>query len=301
MHQILVLTTSADRLDDALLDRLGGVLADLAGQPGAPVPLAPEGRAAEIPFTATPATAIEAAKAARQILTGRAIDANVVAAEGRRKAMLVADMDATIVTGESLDDLAARAGIADQVVPITERAMRGELDFREALLARVALLRGRPWSLVEEVRAALTATPGAATLVATMRAHGAFCALVSGGFDCFVDAVAERLGFDRACGNGLEVEDGLIAGTVREPILGKDAKRSYLLQFAAEHGIGADAVIAVGDGANDIPMLSTAGLGVAFRGKPKVKAAVPVAIDHADLTALLYLQGYRADAFVTRG
>jgi phosphoserine phosphatase len=298
MELVLTLTTAPDQpiLDDSLTRHVRNALAIAGGTPGSVDWLAP-GIACDIAFTATNAKAAQAA--ARLSLAGRPVDANVVPAIGRRKMLLVADMDATIVEAETLDELAALAGVADRVVPITERAMRGELNFREAAIERVALLKGQPASIIDQALAGLRYTPGGKTLVATMRANGAYCALVSGGFDAFTGKVAETVGFDRSEGNHLILADGRLTGEIREPILGKDAKRVLLEEMAAARGIGVDAAVTVGDGANDIPMLQAAGLGVGFRGKPLVKASVPVSVDHGDLTALLYLQGYRAAEFVT--
>lgn len=226
-----------------------------------------------------------------------AIDLNLVPADGRRKAVLIADMDSTIITGESLDDLAAMVGIGDEIAAITAQAMRGELDFDGALCARVARLAGQPASLLDRLRAEITLNPGARQLVATMRAHGAHCALVSGGFTAVTGWVAETLGFDSHRGNTLEIADGTILGTVRPPILGRDAKVTALREIAATRGVSAAAVAAVGDGANDLAMLAAAGFGVAFHAKPAVRAAAAQRIEYGDLTGLLFLQGFEVSDF----
>jgi phosphoserine phosphatase len=207
-------------------------------------------------------------------------------------------MDSTMIGQECLDELADFVGLREKVAAITARAMRGEIAFEPALRERVALLRGLSADVVKTLLAErITLTPGARTAVATMRAHGCRTVLVSGGFTVFTGAIAERLGFHAHRGNVLEMADGALLGTVAEPILGREAKLAALEARTAALGIGADAVVAVGDGANDGAMVAAAGLGVAFRAKPAVAAAAAARIEHGDLTALLYLQGYRQEEF----
>lgn len=244
-------------------------------------------------------TAPDALDIARSLLEGKAIDANVVPSEGRRKLLLIADMDSTMIEQECIDELAAALGIKPHVAEITERAMRGELDFGQALDTRVALLKGLERSRIEEVRReAITLMPGGRTLVHTMKAYGAYTALVSGGFTFFADYFARRIGFDEAVANVLEFEGEHLTGTVSKPIVDKNTKKNRLLQLVAERGIDAAQTLAVGDGANDLDMIAAAGFGVALHAKPAVAAAAGLRIDHGDLTALLYLQGYAEDDFV---
>lgn len=223
----------------------------------------------------------------------------VLPATHRRKKLLVADMESTIIAQECLDELADHVGLRERIAAITERAMRGELDFEAALRQRVALLAGLDAGALAEVyRQRVTLTPGAHSLIATMRAHGAVCALVSGGFSYFTERIAKRLAFDEHQANRLDVAAGKIAGTVGEPILGREAKLAALLRLSQAHAVARELTMAVGDGANDLAMIAAAGLGVAFRARPIVAAAADVSIVHGDLTALLYLQGYSDDEFV---
>ncbi|HET7880757.1 MAG TPA: phosphoserine phosphatase SerB [Acetobacteraceae bacterium] len=237
--------------------------------------------------------------AVRAALDGAAIDAIVTPAVGRRKQLLIGDMDSTIVTGETLDELADFAGLKERIAAITARAMNGELDFKAALRERVAMLRGLPLEALERTWERVRLTPGARELVATMRAHGACAALVSGGFTFFTGRVAALCGFDLHRSNTLLDDGAALTGQVAEPILDRDTKLATLTALAADRGLPLSATLAVGDGANDLDMLRAAGLGVAFHAKPTVAAAAQVRVDHADLRALLFVQGYRADEFVT--
>ncbi len=285
------------------------IAARLSSGPG-PIPsharwLAP-GEAFELPLPCDDARDARAwADRARHLLEAHPIDVNVVSASCRRKKLLVADMESTIIEQEMLDELAGYAGLRERISAVTAQAMRGEIDFVGALEQRVALLAGLDARVLEEAAARITPMPGADTLIRTMQAHGGICALVSGGFTCFTGRVAARLGFDSHTANTLEIEAGKLTGRVVEPILGADAKLATLRRLAARHGLPLEATIAVGDGANDIPMLAEAGLGVAFRAKPKVAAEAAgrpngAVVAHGDLTALLYLQGYRREDFAER-
>lgn len=235
---------------------------------------------------------------AEEALAGRAVDVCVQAAAGRRKGLLVADMDSTIITVECLDELADFAGVKAQVAAITERAMAGELAFEGALRERVAMLKGLSIDALQrcyDERVRLN--PGARTLVRTMAEHGARCLLVSGGFTFFTGRVAEAAGFHGHRANTLIEAESALAGLVDEPILGREAKLAALLEARADLGLAPEATLAVGDGANDLAMIEAAGLGVAYRAKPIVAAQADARVDHADLTALLYFQGYRREDF----
>lgn len=211
----------------------------------------------------------------------------------RKKRLLLADMDATIVEGETLDDLAAVLNLKDQIAPVTAQAMRGDIDFAAALHARVALLKGQDASVLFRIMGDIRISRGAATVVKTMRHHGHRCVLASGGFDVFTGHVAGMLGFDAHFGNVLEIENDRLTGRVLPPVLDKDAKLRILQEECGRMGIEPQQALAVGDGANDIPMLKAAGAGVGYFAKPAVTAAVPLQIRYTDLTSLLYLQGYR--------
>jgi phosphoserine phosphatase len=236
----------------------------------------------------------------RASLNAEGVDLIGQPSANRRKRLLLADMDSTMIRQECIDELAAAAGIGDQVAQITARAMNGELDFEAALTERVALLKGLPEATIAEVlRTRITMMPGGATLVATMRAHGAHAALVSGGFTAFTEAVAAQLGFDEHRANTLLVEGGALTGAVAPPILGREAKVAALEELTARLGLTDADVLAIGDGANDLGMLQRAGLGVAVHAKPVVQAQAAHAINHGDLTALLYAQGYTRAEFMT--
>ena len=268
------------------------ILASMLGRIGEPVWLA-KGRAFDIPINGDVRIVLDEA---RDAADGIAADINAVPAQGRRKKLLISDMESTIVSCECLDELAEIAGIKPQIAAITERAMRGEIEFAGALRERLNLLKGLPLAALEQVwRERVRLIPGARELVATMRAHGARTLLVSGGFTYFSSRVAELAGFDGHQSNVL-IDDGkVLTGGVREPILGREAKLEALERALTELHLKAEDALAVGDGANDLAMIQHAGLGVAFHAKPVVAAAAGASIAHNDLTALLYLQGYREE------
>ncbi len=285
MTHVVVLTADpAAGLSDAILFE---VCQSLDGV-GAPRRLSPS--AAEIPVEGF------------QLLDpeNEPLDINCVPVGNRRKKLLIADMDSTMIPVECIDEVADFAGVRDQVVAITEPAMRGEISFEEALRARVALMEGLEEARLQDVYAErVSLNPGARTLVQTMAANGAHTALVSGGFTYFTARVAEAAGFHENRANQLLIADGKLTGQVAEPILGRAAKLDALQEITTRLGITPADALAVGDGANDLAMIGAAGLGAAFRAKPIVAAEADVSIRHGDLTALLYLQGYSDDEFVT--
>ena len=243
---------------------------------------------------------LEAAEAdIRAVIGSSPIDLVIQDTETRRKKLLIADMDSTMIGQECIDELAAEVGLKDKVATITARAMNGEIAFEPALRERVALLKGLPISVVDEVIAKrITLTPGGPELIATMKAKGYYTALVSGGFTVFTSRIAATLDFDENRANILLEDNGVLTGFVAEPILGKQAKVDALNDIAEKLGISTDDALAVGDGANDLGMLQLAGSGVALHAKPSVAAEAKMRIDHGDLTALLYIQGYRKSDFV---
>ena len=290
MKNVLVLISSAAHpaLNDGAIKNAIDVLRARDARVETPDWLAPE-IACDLPFDG-PADPVAMT----------AIDAVVVPAAGRRKKLLVADMESTVIENEMLDELADFLGLREKIAAITARAMNGEIDFAAALKERVGLLRGLPVAKLDEAGRRIRYTPGGATLVATMKKHGAHCALVSGGFSYFTAMVGRALGFDSDAANALKHDGRTLTGEVEPPILGKEAKLATLQRLAARHDLSTDEAASVGDGANDLPMLQAAGLGVAFRAKPVVAAGVRARIDHGDLSALLYLQGYRRSDFVER-
>jgi phosphoserine phosphatase len=295
MSSVLVATLVADPskepLSEATVDRAAQALRGVERRRWLD-----EGVAADLVFTGD----LRAKRAAlEESLSGEAIDIIVQPLAHRRKRLLVADMDSTLIGQECVDELADVAGVGGRVAAITERAMRGEVAFAPALRERVALLAGMSETVIQDVlKDRIRLNPGARTLVKTMRANGAYVAIVSGGFRQFTRAIRQRLGADEDRANTLMIEGGKLTGEVIEPILGEGAKLGALKEIAAAMGLTLDDTLAVGDGANDLPMLQAAGLGVAYRAKPKVAAGADARVEHTDLAALLYAQGFARKDFV---
>ncbi len=291
---VTLIAASKGGLDEKLV----GHVATALGQAGSATTWLAPGEAADITIESNDLSRVR--RTAEATISDLAVDAAVQPPEGRRKRLLVADMDSTIIGQECIDELADAIGLRDTVSAITERAMRGELDFEEALRERAAMLKGLGVQAMTEVlEHRITLTPGARTLVATMRSHGALTALVSGGFTFFTSRVRELAGFDIDQANELVFDgDGNLAGTVREPILGRQAKLDALNALASKQGLRPSETLAVGDGANDLAMIEAAGTGIAFHAKPAVAAKADICIRHADLRALLYVQGYTRSDFI---
>lgn len=294
---LVVATLVANPALPAVTDAIVKAAAGALGQETEPVVLA-SGIAADLILPANRAGA-DIESTLRATLGDAPIDIVVQPLEGRRKRLFLADMDSTMIGQECIDELADFVGLKAEVSEITERAMRGEIAFEPALRERVSLLKNLPVRVVDEIiESRITLTPGGPALVRTMRANGAYACLVSGGFTLFTGPIAAKVGFDEHRSNHLIVEGEMLAGEVEEPILGREAKLATLIELRNRFGLTPPDTMAVGDGANDLAMLGEAGLGVAFRAKPAVAAAAHARIDHADLTALLYVQGYRQDEIV---
>ena len=291
-----VLTLIADRKAGPLKPEAIDVARSLV-KGKAPIVLS-EGEAVDIPCP-TPGPGAASAATIRATLAPYQVDTLLLKTRGRRKAVLVADMDSTVVTGETLDEMAAALGVGEQVAAITRASMNGEIDFETSIEQRVALLAGKSASVLEDVWKNVTLTDGAKELVQTMRKHNARTALVSGGFTWFTQRVAELCGFDENHGNILEIVDGKMTGKLGGPVLGPDAKLTHLEALTTERGVQLRAALTTGDGANDIPMLASAGLGLAFHAKPNVKKVIGTQINFSGLRANLFAQGYRAADFIT--
>ncbi|WP_306142934.1 phosphoserine phosphatase SerB [Roseibium sp. MMSF_3412] len=290
----LVSTPTAPAVDQDLVRRVSEALGDKT----LATILSP-GVAADLSFENPGETAVDVTARIRNVVGPAPVDVFVQPEEDRRKRLLIADMDSTMIRQECIDELAAELGLKEKISGITERAMRGEIEFEPALRERVALLAGLPVSAIDTVLSnRIVLMPGGRTLVQTMKANNAYCALVSGGFTHFTKSVSAMIGFDENQANTLLEQDGKLTGKVAEPILGRDAKRERLEELVAEKAIEFNETLAVGDGANDLAMIERAGAGVAYRAKPAVAEAADFRVDHGDLTALLYLQGYSEKDFV---
>lgn len=285
-------------LDGGHVETIRAALSCAGAEPGAPDWLA-EGVACDLPFIVAERKPADLEEDLRRALGDAPLDIAIHHRNGRRKRLLVADMESTIIQQEMLDELGDLVRKRSEIAEVTERSMRGELNFEEALRERVALLSGLTEADVASVAGRMTLMGGAETLVATLRHHGSYCALVSGGFTCFAEPIAARLGFDLVRANSLKLENGRLTGEVVPPIVGREAKQETLRELCEKLEIDTTEAAAVGDGANDLAMLQEAGLGVAFHGKPLVRRSARFRLDHADLTGLLFLQGYRADEFIT--
>jgi len=297
VKNVLTLIAPIGTLNDAMIATAAVAISGIGAEVGPPDWLSP-GEACDIPFEG--AAPDKAEQAVREAL-GATVDILAQAAEGRRKRLLVADMDSTIITTETLDELAGRAGRKAETAAITERAMQGEIDFKDALRQRVAMLAGLEEAALADTLAGIRLSHGAATLVRTMAQNGAHTVLISGGFRDFTGPVAAMAGFAENRSNRFEIADGRLTGRVLEPIIDSQAKLETLTGLAAEKGIPLSATLAIGDGANDVAMIEAAGLGIAYKGKPVARDAARNArgavIDHTDLSAALFMQGYRLDEF----
>ena len=298
----LVLTLIADpsrrKLSAAAVEAARTALTAGGAKVGPTDWLSPE-EACDLPFEGL--NPMDGERLVREALGELPLDLAAQPQAGRRKALLLADMESTIIGEEMLDELAEVVGLRAEIAEVTARAMAGELDFEEALRARVGKLAGLPLTELEKAAERMTFNRGARQTIGTLAAAGIPCTLVSGGFTIFADLVAEACGFSAVYANHLEIEKGAVAGRVQEPILGREAKRQTLERLSADLGVTPTAACAVGDGANDLGMLNAAGLGVAYRGKPAVRASARYTLDVADLTGLLFYQGYRREDFADAG
>lgn len=293
---VTLIAAPSGELDAGIVAEAAARLNGLGAETGRADWLA-EGRACDLEFDGLSADQADAA--VRIGLDGNPVDVIAQRTEGRRKRLLIADMDSTIVTSETLTDVAEAAGKGDIIAEITDRVMRGELDFADSLRERVAMLEGLSENALEQAYGEIEVSPGAETLVRTMIASGAVTALVSGGFTYFTSRIAQRLGFHINMANEFIIKDGKLTGKVGEPILARTSKYDALVKLSAENGLSLDDTAAIGDGANDLEMIQAAGLGCAYRGKPILREAARVKLDHADLTGLLFAQGFREQEFVT--
>jgi len=289
-HVLTLISATRDGLAAETVDAIGDAMKHLGADVGRPDWLAP-GTVCDLPFADLNDDQADAA--ARALLGAAPVDVLAQPTAERRKRLLIADMESTLIENEMLDELADYVGKRAEIAAITARAMNGELDFRGALDARVSLLAGLSESVLDESANLIRYMPGAAALIATMQANGARTAIVSGGFDCYTGLVATKLGIGQNFGNRLEIKRGKLTGKVVPPVLGRAAKLETLVRLAAEFSLPLASTLATGDGANDLDMIGAAGLGVAFRAKPIVASQAKWRVMHGDLTALLYAQGYR--------
>ena len=296
MFQILTLVSAKDGLTSSIVAEATAALNKIARQINNITWLSP-GEALDITFECASANVAE--MAVRNALLAYRIDICVGPVEGRRKHLLIADMDATIIRSETLDDLAAHVGLKDEIAGITSKAMNGEIDFNSALELRVKMFSGLPVKFLSKTFKSLRLTPGATELVRSMRAYGAYCVLISGGFSYFTSRIAEICGFHEHHANQLDIQNARLTGQIIKPILDKKAKRAHLERLAFELGLGLEDTATVGDGANDVDMLKTAGLGVAYKGKPVAIKAATARIDFGDLRTLLFYQGYKLEEFIS--
>jgi phosphoserine phosphatase len=291
----LICAPDAAELTPAVIERVNRGL-DAANARARPLTWLDPERAAEIAFDGDDAAVREEL---RRRLIDLPVDINVLRADSRRKKLLLSDMDATAIIGETLDELSTYTPHKAEIDNLTRQSVNGLMSFTETLVARMALMRGLPEETLAKTWSAVQPMPGMKVAIATMRAHGAYTALVSGGFTYFTSRVRDLLGFDCDIANDLEIVDGKLTGRVPPPIVDPAGKVAALQRLSKERGLALPQTLAIGDGSNDIPMLQQAGLGIAFCGKPKVKQAIPIWLDHAGPTGLLYLQGYRREEFVT--
>ena len=295
----LIAAVEGNGLIELAANLVHDALTSLGARVGRPDWLAPQ-RACDLFFTGV---SLERAEARIRTLFAEQfddakLDLIVQDSVNRRKRLVAADLESTLIENEMLDELASFIGVRSKVAEITRQAMNGEIDFATALKTRVALFKDLPEAVLKEAAARIRLTPGASTLVATSQAHGVCFAIITGGFSFFVRHVRSLLNYDIAVTNELVVESGRLTGTVREPILTREGKRAALISLAAERDIPIRLTLAIGDGANDLPMLEAAGLGVAFHAKPSVADRARYRVNHGDLTSVLYAQGYRASEFV---
>ncbi len=283
-------------MDDSTLERVVTALREGGAEVGAAHWLAPS-RACDVPFAGMDGDAADAT--ARRALADAPIDVAAIGTLGRRKRLLLADMESTMIENEMVDEMADITGVGARIAEVTAATMAGTLEFAASLQQRAASFAGASSDIVQQALARVRLSPGAAVLVATMRHHGTHTVLLSGGFSCFAAPVGRTLGFDDVVANTLEIDGSVLTGKVRAPILDRAGKAAVLQRFVKQLGVGARDVLAIGDGANDLDMMRAAGLGVAYRAKPIVAAAAGARIDHADLRAVLYLQGYAESEIVT--